>query len=179
MYRTPAPLPIEPHLFWQSRVAILSVLAVAGCLVFFGLSNNAFWDDEANTALFGRNLLHAGKLTAFDGTNVIGFRQGAELDAHLVNVYMPPVQYYLAALGLKFFGATTFGGRFPFVVAGLASIAILALFARWHFGNLIPLWLPPLFNRGQPGLPHVYSSVQVLLNCCAIDHDNSCHMESQ
>ena len=141
---------MAPHLFWRSLVAVLSVLAVAGGLVFFGLSNNAFWDDEANTALFGRNLLHTGKLTAFDGTNVIGFRQGAELDSHLVNVYMPPVQYYLAASGLKLFGATTFGGRFPFVIAGLMSIGVLALFTRWHLGNWIPLWLPPLLVAVNP-----------------------------
>ena len=126
------------------------MVAAASCFVFYGLCNNAFWDDEANTALFGRNLLHTGKLTAFDGTNVIGFRQGAELDSQLINVYMPPVQYYLAAVGLKLFGATTFGGRFPFVLAGLASIAILAWFARWHFEHRIPLWLPPLLVAFNP-----------------------------
>ncbi len=121
---------------------VLLVLSVAGGLAFFGLGNNAFWDDEANTALFGRNLLHTGKLTAFDGTNVIGFRQGAELDSRLVNVYMPPVQYYVAALGLKYVGYSTLGGRLPFVVAGIICIGILALSANWHFRKTVPPWLP-------------------------------------
>ncbi len=105
--------PVRPPIVrvsWKSVTSVLAVLAVATCLALFGLSNNAFWDDEANTALFARNLLNTGKLTAFDGTNVIGFRGGVELDSHLVNIYMPPVQYYVAALGLKLLGNTTLGG---------------------------------------------------------------------
>ena len=136
----------------SSRFAVIVILLVtfAGSMALFGLGNNAFWDDEANTALFGRNLLQTGKLTAFDGQNVIGFRQGAELDSNLVNVYMPPVQYYVAALGLKFLGGTTVGGRIPFVLAGLATIAVLAAFARWHFKNSVPPWLPPLLVAANP-----------------------------
>lgn len=130
--------------------AVLLVLVAATCLAFFGLGNNAFWDDEANTALFGRNLLHTGKLTAFDGTNLVGFRQGAELDSHLINVYMPPVQYYLAALGLKYIGYTTLGGRIPFVIAGLICIVILAWLARWHLRSRVPPWLPAMLVALNP-----------------------------
>jgi hypothetical protein len=126
------------------------VLAVAACLALLGLGNNAFWDDEANTALFARNLIGAGQLTAWDGTNVIGFRQGAELNDHLLNVYMPPLQYYVAAGGLRFFGLTTIGGRLPFVLLGLGSVAALILVARWYFRGRVVEWLPALLVALNP-----------------------------
>lgn len=119
-----------------------AALALAAVLAFMGLGNHAFWDDEANTALFARNLLVHGALTAWDGTNVVGFRQGAELDEHLVNVYMPPLQYYAAAIGLALAGPTTVGGRLVFVLMGLAAIVALGLWARWHLGRTVPAWLP-------------------------------------
>jgi len=127
---------------WRGAGPVLAVLAVAAVLVLLGLGNNAFWDDEANTALFARNLLRFGQLNAWDGTNLIGFRLGAELDEHLVNVYMPPLQYYVAAGGLKLFGATTVGGRLPFVLLGLCSIAVLVLVTRWFFRGRVAHWLP-------------------------------------
>ena len=133
---------------WTAPVVL--IVAVAGVLACYGLNNNVFWDDEANTALFGRNILSTGKLTAWDGTNVIGFRQGAELDSQLVNVYMPPVQYYVAALGFKLLGFTTLGGRVPFVLAGLVSIAALACFVHWHFAKLMSAWLPSLLVTLSP-----------------------------
>jgi 4-amino-4-deoxy-L-arabinose transferase-like glycosyltransferase len=135
--------PVRPRR-WGGSPSVLVVLAFATCLALFGLSNNAFWDDEANTALFARNLLSTGKLAAFDGTNVVGFRGGAELDSNLVNIYMPPVQYYVAALGLRLLGNTTLGGRLPFVIAGLACIAVLAALVKWHFRSHVPLWLSTL-----------------------------------
>lgn len=135
---------------WRSRGPVLTVLAVAALLALLGLGNNTFWDDEANTALFARNLLNLGHLTAWDGTNLVGFRQGAELDAHLVNVYMPPLQYYVAAGGLKLFGSTTIGGRLPFVLLGLCSIVALALTVRWYFRGRVAEWLPPLLVALNP-----------------------------
>lgn len=129
---------------WHNAGPLTVVLAVAMFLMLLGLGNNAFWDDEANTALFARNLNQSGHLAAWDGANVIGFRQGAELNSHLVNVYMPPVQYYVAALGLKLFGPTTVGGRLPFVMLGLLSIVALVLTVRWHFRRRVVEWLPAL-----------------------------------
>lgn len=120
---------------------MLLTVIVAALLGLHGLGNNAFWDDEANTALFARNWLRTGTLTAFDGINVIGFRQGAELNAKLENVYMPPIQYYVAGLGLKLFGPDTVGGRLPFVFAGLLAIGGLALFTKWHLRKAVPAWV--------------------------------------
>jgi hypothetical protein len=135
---------------WQGILPTLAILATAAFLLFFGLGNNAFWDDEANTALFARNLIKCGHLTAWDGSNVIGFRQGAELDSHLTNVYMPPIQYHVAAWGLRLWGYTTVGGRLPFVLLGLCSIAMLVLFTRWHYEGKVKEWLPALLVALNP-----------------------------
>jgi hypothetical protein len=123
-------------------------LVLAVCFLYavflsvFGIANHAFWDDEANTALFGRNLLASGELTAFDGVNVAGYREGAELDENLHNTYMPSLQYYVTAGAFALLGQGTFAGRIPFVVAGLLAIVAVALWVRWHLAGRIPVWLP-------------------------------------
>ncbi len=132
------------------RLSPIAAVLVAALLAFHGLTNHTFWDDEANTAIFGRNLLEFGSLTAWDGVNVIGFRTGAELSEDLSNIYMPPLQYYVAALGIAVFGETTFGGRVLFVLAGLAAIALVALFCRRFFGASSFWFLPPFLLALSP-----------------------------
>jgi len=131
-------------------IMVFVAILVAAALAFHGLTNHLFWDDEANTAIFGRNLLKTGKLTAWDGRNLMGYRGGAELDEDLVNVYMPPMQYYVAAVGLSLFGESTFGGRALFVIAGLAGIALLAVLMRHLAPHDFPWWLPSLLLAVTP-----------------------------
>jgi len=58
---------------WQNRAPMIVAVALALSLACLGLSNHAFWDDEAGTALFARNLLKTGELTAWDGVNLNGY----------------------------------------------------------------------------------------------------------
>jgi len=122
-----------------------AAVAVAGALAFTGITADKLWDDEANTGIFARNLLAAGRLTAWDGTNLIGYQDGAELDPNLDNVYMPPLQYWLAALGMAIGGQGELALRAPFVIAGLLCIAALGLLARRlaprGFPWPLPVWL--------------------------------------
>jgi hypothetical protein len=113
-------------------------------LSFHGITNHAFWDDEANTALFARNSINENSLTAWDGRNVIGFRMGAELNESLQNDYMPPLQYYIAGLGFKLFGENTLGGRILFTIAGILAILFLALWVKNFMGEKFPWFLPVL-----------------------------------
>jgi 4-amino-4-deoxy-L-arabinose transferase-like glycosyltransferase len=125
-------------------------IAVAAALAFHGLGNHQLWDDEANTALFGRNLLATGELSAFDGTNLVGFRGGGELDENLQNIYMPPLQYWVAAAGFALLGESTCTARVPFVLLGLASLALLAVFCRRLLGEGFPWWLPVALTALSP-----------------------------
>ena len=77
-------------------------------LLFKNLGQYPFWDDEANTAIFSRNLLQTGQLTAFDGRNLAAYSNGIELNSHLNNVVIPPLQYYITACSFKLFGKATF-----------------------------------------------------------------------
>ena len=128
----------------SGKDAILCVAALACALLLgaWGLTNHAFWDDEAGTALFARNLLATGELTAWDGVNLIGYRQGMQLDENLQNPYAPPLQYYIAAAGFILFGETTFGGRILFLIAGILTLPALMIWARRHFDGRVPVWLP-------------------------------------
>lgn len=151
---TPLPTagPAEPRrssFRWEPPVLAICFL-YALFLSVFGITNHAFWDDEANTALFGRNLLVTGELTAFDGVNVAGYREGAELDENLHNIYMPSLQYYVTAGAFALFGQGTFAGRIPFVAAGLLALAAMACWVRWHFAGRVSAWLPVFIASVMP-----------------------------
>ncbi len=125
-------------------------VAVAAALAFHGIGNHLLWDDEANTALFARNLLATGELSAFDGRNVVGFRGGGELDENLKNVYMPPLQYWVAAAGFAVLGEGTVTARVPFVLLGLGALVLLAIFCRRLLGKEFPWWLPTAITALSP-----------------------------
>ena len=127
-----------------------AALLCAVLLGAWGFTNHAFWDDEAGTALFARNLLATGELTAWDGVNLIGYRLGAQLDESLQNPYAPPLQYYIAAAGFYLFGETTFGGRILFLIAGILALPALMLWTRRHFDGRVPVWLPALIAAMTP-----------------------------
>ncbi len=129
---------LGPNIF----LAAAAVIACAA-LASWGLDDHLFWDDEANTALFAQNLTERGELTAWDGKNLVGFRAGAELDENLRNTYMPPLQYYVAALSFAAVGPGTIAGRVPFVVAGLLALLFTALWVR-NLTKEFP-WALPLF----------------------------------
>ena len=127
----------------QKDVQRLIIILLCGVfLSFYGITNHAFWDDEANTALFARNFLLTGKLTAWDGKNLIGYAEGIGLDQNLNNVYMPQLQFIVAAAGLSAFDNKTLGGRVPFVIAGIFALIALALWVKKHFNNRVPVYLP-------------------------------------
>lgn len=129
--------------FGRNVLPVGAAVAAACVLAFTGITNDKLWDDEANTAIFAQNLLAKGSLNAWNGRNVIGFRDGAELDENLDNVYMPPLQYGIAAAGITLLGDDELGLRAPFVLIGLACLVALAALARNLFGEGFPWWLPP------------------------------------
>ena len=102
--------------FFKNNRAYIAIILISSYLLIQGLSNNYFWDDEANTALFANNIIKTGLPYAWDQRNIIAFRNGEELNNNLVNVYMPPLQYYIEALSFSIFGVSTFSGRFIFVL---------------------------------------------------------------
>ncbi len=106
------------------------IIALSAYLLLQGLGNNYFWDDEAGTAIFSRNLLRFGKLTAWDGRNLMAYRRGAELDDRLINRYVPPLQFLVTAASFKFLGVSTFSGRLPFALLGVGTLIVFFALLR-------------------------------------------------
>lgn len=109
---------------------LLLFMAVAGGLLFTGLGNNVFWNDEAETAFLGRAVLANGLPVAWNGTNLYGYHDGELLNDDLIVTVIPWLQYYVVALSFALFGVSTFAGRFPFALLGVFSVAVLYLFSK-------------------------------------------------
>jgi len=116
-------------------------MLLTAALGLTGLSNHPFWDDEANTAIYGRNLLKFGRLTAWDGQNLVGYAYGGALGEDLgKELRVPALPACVAAIGMRLAGETTFGGRVMFVIAGIASVGLLAIWMRRLFGRRVISW---------------------------------------
>jgi hypothetical protein len=136
-------LPKIAALRFRLPASLLVALSVAALLAGARLAQHALWDDEAYTAIFARNLLHTGTLTAWDGHNLMVYRGGATLDQHLIETENPPLQFYLAAGSMAVLGETTLAARLPFVVLGLlALVAVYAWTRCLAAEDDMPAWLP-------------------------------------
>jgi hypothetical protein len=124
-------------------VSLLAAIALAALLAGVCLTQHALWDDEAYTAIFARNLLHTGTLTAWDGHNLMVYRNGWTLDPHLIEKENPPLQFYLAAASMAVIGETTLATRLPFVVLGLLALVSVYFWSqRLAAGSDMPAFLP-------------------------------------
>jgi len=108
-------------------VIAAAILAGSAALVFTRLGHNAFWNDEAYTALLAKSVWRTGDTSAVVGHNLIAFQGGAALE-NLRHRFDPPLAYYVAAPFLGLLGSHAFAGRLPFALCGLATIALMV---RW------------------------------------------------
>jgi hypothetical protein len=115
---------------------LLLILAVAALLLFFRLEQRPFWQDEAETAGLAKNVLTYGVPKAFDGFNLISQEEGREFGADYIWRWSPWLQIYVAAGAFRLGGLTTWAGRFPFALTGLAAIWLTYLLVKRRLGNL-------------------------------------------
>lgn len=114
---------------------IIIVLALAAFLLLYGLDNRPFWQDEAETASLAKNVLTYGVPRAYDGVNIISQERGSEFGPDFLWRWSPWLQIYVAAAGFRLGGLTTFAGRLPFALAGLACIFLVYQVVRRNFGD--------------------------------------------
>ena len=117
-------------IFW-----LLSALAAA--LLLFNLGGRCLWEDEAETALLGRSILHHGIPIAIDNGVVISQEVGTEFGPDGVWRWSPWMQFYLAAIGLKLFGATAFGVRFPFALLAVLVVPLTYVAALRMYESIV------------------------------------------
>jgi len=93
--------------------------------LLIGANLHPLWGDEAETALFARNINVYGLPKGFDGVNIMGYDDAVVLDSNLVNHTSPWPQYYLSATSFKLFGESPFAARLPFLLISLFSIPLI------------------------------------------------------
>lgn len=128
----------------------LGVAALFVAVTYLGLArldSTPFWDDEAYVGIIARNYLATGTFTGWDGRNLLAYRNGQMLDRNLRYIN-PPLDCLVTAGSFRLFGQTTWAGRFPFVIAGLAALAIFGLVVYRDFRDQPALWLYALAGLG-------------------------------
>jgi 4-amino-4-deoxy-L-arabinose transferase-like glycosyltransferase len=119
----------------RSFSPIIIVLALGAFLLLFGLDSRPFWQDEAETAGLAKNVLTYGVPRAYDGLNIISQERGNEFDGNFLWRWSPWLQIYVAAAAFRLGGLTTFAGRLPFALMGLACIFLVYQLVRHNFGD--------------------------------------------
>ena len=133
---------------WTGRGAMAAILLLAAFCAGIGLNKHALWPDEALTALFGERILDTGRVTPWDGHNLVDFRGGIDLDQQLNYREAAPLQFYAAAASMALFGRDAWAARLPFLLAGLASLWLLGRWSATLFRDRFPPWLAPLILAG-------------------------------
>ncbi|MBI3318197.1 MAG: glycosyltransferase family 39 protein [Candidatus Omnitrophica bacterium] len=84
------------------------------------LDNGRLWQDEAETAVLGRNILQSGYPSAWDGTRRLNPSLPVqEGNAWTYHTWLP---MYLAAGSFLLLGPTTWAARLPFALLGIGAL---------------------------------------------------------
>jgi hypothetical protein len=114
---------------------IMIILALGALLLLSGLDNRPFWQDEAETACLAKNVLKYGVPRAYDGVNLISQEAGKEYGSNYLWRWSPWLQIYVAAAAFRLGGFTTYAGRLPFALLGLACIFLVYRLVQRNFGD--------------------------------------------
>jgi 4-amino-4-deoxy-L-arabinose transferase-like glycosyltransferase len=124
-------------------IFLYCVVIIVSFLLFFNLGNQYLWQDEADCAVLGVNILRYGFPRCFDGKNLVPSDVG--YGKNYLWIFLPWLQNYLAAASFALLGKPSpcaqglgkynFTARFPFALLGLGSILLTYLLALRLFGN--------------------------------------------
>lgn len=110
-------------------------LVVGAILIVAGACMHGLWGDEAETALFARNILKYGVPRGWDGTNIMGIDNAVVLNSDLINHTSPWAQYYLTAASFAIFGQNSFTARLPFIIISIFSFYVIWKLVRRITGD--------------------------------------------
>jgi hypothetical protein len=116
------------------RSILLVILAVAAWACLWNLGAPRLWQDEAETALLGRNILKFGVPRVWDGQNLVAQFYALDFDRHLLfqKSWLPP---YLVAGSFAVFGESTVTARLPFALASILTVWLTWRVARRFSGS--------------------------------------------
>jgi 4-amino-4-deoxy-L-arabinose transferase-like glycosyltransferase len=97
------------------------ILLLAAVLLFTNLGRPRMWQDEAETALLGRNTLRFGVPKVWDGVNLVSQSYAFDFDRHLL-FQKPWLPIYAVAASFAVLGEGTARARLPFALCGLLAV---------------------------------------------------------
>ena len=115
--------------YWKSFLRehgfFLLLLLAAAALTLFRLGVYPFWADEVSTAFYAKSILRTGFPIGWDGHTLLAFENGRELNQQFLAILLPWLHYYVTAGFFWLFGESSWSGRLPSVLFGLASIMLM------------------------------------------------------
>ena len=112
------------------------VFALICIFMLANLSNMRLWNDEAETAVLGRNTLLFGVPKVLDGKNLIT-NNGNDYNPDFVWTWSSWLHIYIASLSFMIFGFSTFSARIFFAAIGILSFfPIISLFKKISLNRL-------------------------------------------
>jgi 4-amino-4-deoxy-L-arabinose transferase-like glycosyltransferase len=139
----------------RSSVWIGLILATAALLLLSSLDNGRLWQDEAETAVLGRNTLQFGYPKVDDGINRINpwVQSTAQGEAWSYHTWL---SFYWAAASFAVFGMGTWSARFPFALLGLLTIYLFYRWVdRWYKNRPLAILCAALLTASVPFLLHM------------------------
>jgi hypothetical protein len=117
---------------WDKKYLYSSAILIIyfAVMLFSNLGRYSFWDDESNTAIYGKSFFESGSLSAKVGKNILIHRNGIEVDDNFNNKIVPPVGYIASGLTSKIFGQSNFGFRMAFALSTFGMILLIILWIR-------------------------------------------------
>ena len=109
----------------------MGMLLIAAYLCLVNLNYVALWHDEAPSAFFGKTLLEQGRISGWDGRNLVGGINGRTLNGELLDV-LPPLMYALNAVGFSIYGVNERGARVVHAALGIAALGVFYLLLGQH-----------------------------------------------
>ncbi len=136
-------------------ILITLILAAAALLLLTGLGNGRLWQDEAETAVLGRNTLQFGYPKVSDGVNRINpwVQSTTQKEAWSYHTWL---SFYLTAASFACFGAGTGSARLPFALLGWLTIWLFYRWVdRWHKDRSLAILCAALLTASVPFLLHM------------------------
>ena len=153
-----------------------AITALAALLIFWSLGGRYLWQDEAETALLGKNILMFGVPRAYDGTNIVSQEASREFNhKDFIWRWSPWMQYYVAAISIGVLGPGTVAARLPFAIFGLLTVPATYVLARRLFESVwvarlsaffLTVSVPFLLHARQSRWYAIFYFVSVVLLLC-------------
>lgn len=140
------------HFIKKNFITLIPLLILL-VLTFYSLGDRSLFLDESSTVILGERVSEFGYPRSWNGDYFYTDLNGNDFNNNFIAIRYPWLQYYIAALGMKFSNSLFFV-RFLFAVCGILSAYVfyryaltivsrqrIAIIALWLYSLSVPLML--------------------------------------